>query len=297
MAGIVGKDMNKPGHPEVPEMGGFGIIIGFVVGILLALVFETFFGKMLAIDRVALLAALATVLIVALIGVLDDLLRIGQVSKAVLPVFSALPLIAMKIGKSTMRLPFLGPVDFGIFYYLILVPLGITGAANGVNMLAGFNGLEVGLGIIATGSLAIIAYTIKATTSFVLLLAMLGALLAIFYYNWYPAKVLIGDVGTFSIGAIVAVAVIMGNFESAGVIVIIPYFLDFLIKAVNRFPTRGWWGKYYEGRLHCPQSRPIGLCQFVMKLSGGIHERILVLVLIGIEAVFGLIAVLLYAKF
>lgn len=297
MAGIVGKDMNKPGQPEVPEMGGLGIIIGFGAAIFLAIAFEICLGEMLTIDLIALLAAFATILLVALIGILDDLYGISQAAKALLPIFAALPLIAIKIGKTTMKLPFLGPVDFGIYYSLILVPLGITGAANGVNVLGGFNGLEIGMGLIATGSLAIIAYTLHASTSLILLLAILGALLATLYYNWYPAKVLIGDVGTFSIGAIVAVAVIMGDFEAAGIIVITPYFLDFLIKAVNRFPSRGWWGVNKNSKLHCPRSRPVGLCQFIMRISGGIHERTLALVLIGIEAVFGLIAVLIYAKF
>jgi UDP-N-acetylglucosamine--dolichyl-phosphate N-acetylglucosaminephosphotransferase len=296
-AGIVGRDMNKPGQPEIPEMGGLGIIIGLGAGIFLAIAFEICLGKMLAIDLITLLAAFATILLVALIGILDDLYGIGQAAKALLPIFAALPLIAIKTGKTIIKLPFLGPVDFGIYYALILVPLGITGAANGVNVLGGFNGLEIGMGLIATGSLAIIAYTIKATTSFVLLLAVLGALLATLHYNWYPAKVLIGDVGTFSIGAIVAVAVIMGDFEVAGVIVITPYFLDFMIKAVNRFPSKGWWGIHKNNKLHCPPSRPVGLCQFIMRFSGGIRERTLALVLIGIEAVFGLIAVLLYARF
>ena len=39
---------------------------------------------------------------------------------------------------------------------------------------------------------------------------------------------------------------------------------------------------------------PVGLGQFIMKLTGGIHERTLVILLMGIEAVFGTMAVLLY---
>ena len=164
-------------------------------------------------------------------------------------------------------------------------------------MLAGFNGLEVGMGIAAIGSLAFIAYTIDATTSLVLLLAMLGALLAALYYNWYPARILIGDVGTLMIGAVIATAVILGNFESAGFIVIIPYFLDLLIKAANGFPSKGWWGSYKDGKLYCSNSTPVSLCQWIMKLTGGITERNLVLSLIGIEAVFGLIAIIMFARF
>jgi len=293
-AGITGRDLNKPGEPEVAEMGGLGIASGFGAGVIAAIALETFFPQALSVDLIALLAALATVLIVTLIGVFDDLIRIGQRVKALTPIFAALPLMAIEAGQSAMKIPFIGRVDFGLIYPLILVPLGVTGAANAVNMLAGFNGLEVGMGTVAVTSLAIIAYLAEASTSLVLLLAALGALLVTLRYNWYPAKVLIGDVGTLSIGAIIASAVILGDFETAGVIVIIPYFLDFIIKALNRFPSTGWSGLYREGKLYCPSSRPVSLCQLIMKLSGGIRERDLVLVLMGIEALFGLIAVWIY---
>ena len=40
-----------------------------------------------------------------------------------------------------------------------------------------------------------------------------------------------------------------------------------------------------HGKLYCPDSGPISLCQLIMKLCGGISERNLVLLLMGIEAV------------
>jgi len=176
----------------------------------------------------------------------------------------------------------------------VLVPLGITGAANAANMLAGFNGLEVGMGIVIVVSLSIIAYLIGEMTALIILLAALGASLATIYYNWYLAKIFIGDVGTLSIGAIIATAVIIGSFESAGVIIVIPYAVDFLIKAKNKFPARNWWGIYKNGKLYRPDSGPVGLCQLIMKVCGGISERNLVLVLMSIEAIFRVAAILLY---
>jgi UDP-N-acetylglucosamine--dolichyl-phosphate N-acetylglucosaminephosphotransferase len=161
-------------------------------------------------------------------------------------------------------------------------------------MLAGFNGLEVGMGVVAIGALAVIAYLIGQTTALIILLAALGALIAALYYNWYPAKVLVGDVGTLTIGAVVASAVIIGNYETAGVIIIIPYVVDFLIKAKNHFPGKNWWGTYKNGKLYCPEGGPVGLGQLIMKVFGGISERNLVLALMGIEAVFGVIAILVY---
>ena len=293
-AGIVGKNMNSESKEEIPEMGGLMIAAGFGAGIVFAIFLRTFFDLFLSVSLTSILAALSTILIVVIIGVFDDLISIRQKFKAFLPVFAALPLMAIKEGYSMIRIPFLGIVNFGIFYPLLLVPLGITGAANAVNMLAGFNGLEVGMGVVAVGSLAIIAYLIGQTTALIILMAALGALIATLYYNWYPAKILVGDVGTLSIGAVIACAVIIGNYETAGVIIVIPFVVDFLIKAKNHFPGKNWWGVYKDGKLYCPDSGPVGLCQLIMKVCGGISERNMVLVLIGIEAVFGVIAILFY---
>jgi UDP-N-acetylglucosamine--dolichyl-phosphate N-acetylglucosaminephosphotransferase len=291
-AGIVGKNMNSEKQEEIPEMGGLVIAAGFGAGIIFVIFLRTFFDLFLSVSLTSILAVVSTVLIVVIIGVFDDLISIRQWIKAIIPVFAALPLMAIKEGYSLMRIPFVGMIDFGIFYPLVLVPLGITGAANAINMLAGFNGLEVGMGTVAVGSLAIIACLIGQITSLIILMAALGALVAALRYNWYPAKILVGDVGTLSIGAVIASAVIVGNYETAGVVIIIPYVVDFLIKAKNRFPY--CFGVYREGKLYCPDSGPVGLCQLIMKMFGGISERNLVLVLMGIEAIFGVIAILLY---
>jgi len=239
-AGIVGKDMNKPGQPEVAEMGGLVTAAGFSAGILLIVALKTFTQQFNAINLQYLLAALSTVLTAVLTGIFDDFVSLKQWVKTILPMFSALPLIAAKAGDTTIVIPFVGQMNFGIIYSLVFVPIGVAIAANGVNMLAGFNGLEVGMGLVGMTSLTIIAFHLGETTALVILLSALGALLATLRYNWYPAKVFIGDAGTFSIGAIMASAVIIGNFEMAGVIIMIPYAIDFFIKAKNRFPSHGW---------------------------------------------------------
>jgi UDP-N-acetylglucosamine--dolichyl-phosphate N-acetylglucosaminephosphotransferase len=131
-------------------------------------------------------------------------------------------------------------------------------------------------------------------TALIILLAGMGALLATLRYNWYPAKIFIGDASTFSIGAMMVAAVIIGNFELAGVIIMIPYAIDFFIKAANRFPSHGWEGIYREGKLYCPEPRIKGLAQLIMQLTGGVSERNLTLILIGTEAVFGGIAIWLF---
>ena len=292
--GLTGKDRNKPSLPETPEMGGFGIIAGFSAGVLVAVALFTFpfFELNLNLGLITILAALSTILIMAIIGVIDDLFSINQLVKASIPLFAAMPLVAVKAGETTMALPFIGSIDFGIWYALLLIPIGIAGASNVTNMLEGFNGLGAGMGIVACTSLAFIAWKTGSHEALIILIAMIGALLAFFYYN-FKGKIFMGDIGTLSIGAVIACSVIIGNFETAGVIVIIPYALDFIIKAKNRFPSSDWWGTYKDGKLTCP-GKPVGLCQLIMKFTGGISEKNLVLSLIGIELIFGIIAVMIY---
>lgn len=295
VSGLTGRDLHKPDKPTIPEMGGLGIVAGFLAGVLLAVALDTFFAGLLSIETATLLAVLSTVLIVTLVGILDDLFALPQSVKAILPLLAALPLVAIEAGQTVMVVPVWGRIDFGVAYALLLVPLGVTGAANAANMLAGFNGLEVGLGLVAMASSAVIVAMIGASTALVILLAGIGALLAALRVNWFPAKVMIGDVGTLSIGAIIAAAVIVGDIETAGVVIIIPYAFDFLLKALSGFPSKEWWGELRDdGRLCCPRRFPVSLPQLVMKLTNGIRERDLALVLMGVEAAFGLVAIGLY---
>lgn len=289
---ITGKDMHKKGERMVPEMGGVVTVFSFSLGIVLLIGWKTFLQENLPVDTSSLLSVLSVVLIIGLVGVMDDFLNIRQKIKAILPLFAALPLSAIKAGTPTMSLPFIGQAYFGVFYPLLLVPIGVTGASNAWNMLAGFNGLEVGMGIVAMIFLSVVAYTVESTTALYILAVALGALFATLYYNWYPAKIFIGDAGTLSIGAIIACCVILGNFEKAGVIITIPHIVDFLIKLLHKLPKS--FGLYKDGKLYCPNNKPVGLCQLIMKISGGIGERNLVLSLMGIETIFGAVAVLVY---
>jgi len=297
-AGIVGKDVNKPDKPEVAEMGGLVIVMAFAVGVCAAIGLSRFAPEAIpGLQREQLLATLASVLIIAMIGVFDDLIHVRKPLKMIAPIAAALPLIAVKAGAPTIKFPHFGLVDFGLWYALVIVPIGMTGAANAANILGGFNGLEAGLGFIAVSALAVITYTTGQMTPFVVCTCLAAALFVTLFFNWHPAKVFIGDVGTLSIGAVLCCAAVFGNCETAGAIVMIPYGLDFAVKVKNRLPSLGWWGEIRDGKLHCPADGPVGLCQLVMKLYGGVSEIRLVVTLFVLEAACAGLAVFLYGRF
>lgn len=281
--GMTGKDVNKPDRPEVAEMGGIAIVAGFTSGILLAIFFNTFFG--FDFNLVNVLAALITIHSVAFMGVVDDLIDIPQKYKALLPLFAAIPLVAVKAaGSTSVAIPFLGVVNFGMFYILVLIPIGVAVASNLTNMLAGFNGMEAGMGAVIFLAMGILAIKDGSVEMLLISLSMLAALLAFLHFNIYPSKAFPGDVGNLTIGAALATAVIIGNFESAGAILVIPYVMDFFIKAYNRFPSSQWWGEYRDGKLYPVEGKVRGFAQLVMKKFNGISEQNLVRFFIGFEA-------------
>ncbi|MFH1721829.1 MAG: hypothetical protein ABH950_04400, partial [Candidatus Altiarchaeota archaeon] len=119
------------------------------------------------------------------------------------------------------------------------VPVGVTGASNVVNMLAGFNGLMSGLGIISCLSLTLVSLSLGQYTSAYLLLTMVGAQAAFHLFNRYPAKVFPGDTGTLSLGALITAAIVVGNIEFWGVL-----FLG--VHILNATMSLGSVGRFFE---------------------------------------------------
>src|SRR3989338_7637157 len=136
-AGLIGKDMNKYSKPEVPEVGGIIVIFGFLAGILLYIAIKTFYIQSIEFV-IEILAVMATILIAAIIGFIDDILgwKIGlrQYQKPILCLIAAIPLAVINAGESNITLPLIGGVDIGILFPLLIVPIAISGAANGFNM-------------------------------------------------------------------------------------------------------------------------------------------------------------------
>ena len=280
--GITGVDVHKVNKPRVPEMGGVVIMAGYLTGILTLLTLQQGILPQL-------LAALSAVLMVCMVGMMDDVLGLSQRTRTILPILASLPLITILGGDRTMLVPFLGSVYLGMFYPLILVPIGFTAASNLVNLLAGFNGLEAGMGAIATASLTMAALLSGHSLCAYILAPMLGALIAFFIYNRYPAKIFPGNSGTYSIGGAIAAAVILGDMEVVGAVCLMPYIIEFFIKARTRFKGQCFGVVNPDGTLS-PMNPIQSLAHLVMK-RGGYTEARVVKRLLLIEALFGASAV------
>ncbi|MFQ6125776.1 MAG: hypothetical protein ACE5R6_14405 [Candidatus Heimdallarchaeota archaeon] len=254
--GIVGIDFHKVDKPRVPEMGGVIILIGMISSIIITATFVD------TISKTILLAALCTLTLIAIIGMIDDLFPLKQSQKVILCAFGSAPLVMIRFGRSLVYIPFFGILELGRIYWFIIIPIAITGAANAINMLAGLNGLETGIGAIACGGLVICAFITDSNISAIFGLTLLGALLAFLKYNIYPAKIFPGDTGTLIIGASLAIMSTMGNMEKAGAVALLPmagtailglHFFELFFKAKTKFNGESFGVLSDEGKLKPPK--------------------------------------------
>ncbi|WP_457750648.1 MraY family glycosyltransferase [Thermococcus sp.] len=272
-AGIVGRDIHKPNQPEVAEMGGLALIIGTgIAGVFI----EGLPGWLLSVF-----------LLFGVVGIIDDLTYLRQLHKVLLSLLVSLPLLMVKVAPTVSILGF--TLNLGLLYPIFAI-LFVTGSANLVNMLAGFNGLEVGtsgiallfLALITDGPARIIALTGSATA------------FAFLLWNHYPARVFPGDTGTLSLGALIGLVGILGKVEFYAVILLIPHFLDFVIKATGvRFGVRkhGRTVVLQDGTLKAPPYP--SLLGFIMRRIR-VTEPKLVAVMWLIEVLLGFLVMALH---
>ncbi|MBI2507699.1 hypothetical protein HYV89_01990 [Candidatus Woesearchaeota archaeon] len=304
--GLIVKDQNKDGKPLVPISGGMAVLSGFFTGLMCFIFLTTFFpdGNKLVLDNkvlMFLLSSTISIIMITFVGFIDDLIirrdnesssGLKQWQKPLLTLAAAIPLMVVNSGVSTLSVPVFGRVDIGLIYPLIFIPIGVVGAANMVNMLAGFNGLETGMGIIYTGMLGVYAYfnmeglfLAERTSAVIISAVVFSSLIAFYIFNRYPARILPGDSLTYLLGGILASIAIVGNLEKAALILSIPFLIELILKMRGRFKKQSY-GYYLNGKVKSHYDKIYSLPHIFTK-TGRFTEKQIVYFFVVLELIFG----------
>lgn len=186
---------------QIPTMAGL-VMVGVITVVTLLLNFSR---QQTYLPLVGMLAA-------GVVGLIDDIINIRGASLGIAGLrsiikFSLILSIALgaslysyyKLGYSSIAVPFYGQFSIGIFL-IVLLTFTIVSIANAANISDGLDGLSGGLLSIAFTTYAFIAIlqgnfgiaTFCATAT--------GTLLAYTWFNIYPARFFMGDVGSFAFG-------------------------------------------------------------------------------------------------
>jgi UDP-N-acetylglucosamine--dolichyl-phosphate N-acetylglucosaminephosphotransferase len=198
-------------------------------------------------------------------------------TRIILVILASIPLVVINAGESVIALPFIGAVNLGLLYPLLLIPLGITGAATTFNFLAGMNGLESSQGCIIFTALGVVTYFTGNTWLTLICLIIAFSLLGFLYFNKSPAKVFPGDVLTYPIGGLIAIIVILGNIERIGLFFFIPYIIEVALKSRGNLKKQSFGKPNKDKSLDLLYDKIYGMTHFsiwfLKKFKKKVYER------------------------
>jgi phospho-N-acetylmuramoyl-pentapeptide-transferase len=221
-----------------PTMGGLLVIL-VVIGL---------FYLLRGFPQRAIIAPLATLLLVGGLGAVDDFLnaRTGEGIRArhkMLWLVVVAAVVAFQIQSTysidEVAVPFIGAVGIAPWVFVVFAAFAIIASSNGVNLTDGLDGLAGGTLIFAFVAFLLIALlnvvpqpdgTLGNQPNLAFLCALIvGALLGFLWFNVHPAQIFMGDSGSLALGATLAVIALI-----SGQILVLPLIgLVFVIETAS----------------------------------------------------------------
>ncbi|WP_411348154.1 MraY family glycosyltransferase [Paenibacillus sp. WLX2291] len=270
----------------MPRMGGLGIFLAFTIAFLFVLPFLPF--DLPARDANFMKAFFTAGAIIILIGVLDDRFELsakvklgGQLAAACIVVFGY-----------GIRVDFLD-IPFQDNYFSLenwisipLTILWIVGVTNAINLIDGLDGLAAGVSAIAIGSIFTMSLIMGNYPVAVLCVLLLGAIVGFLYFNFHPAKIFMGDTGSLFLGFSLAMLSLLGFKQIAVVSFITPLIIIGVPLSDTFFAIIRRW--VHKKPIFAPDKGHLHHCLRELGLS----HRQTVLLIYGIAAFFGVLAII-----
>lgn len=246
--GVLVRDYYKLKPTYIPDKGGLAIMFacGLMICIFPMLVYVTqqiigYFGIEGLREPILLKindAIVMVLLVFGIFGLMDDYIDLGRPLKIIMLVLFTTPMI-LSVDTEHIIYPLFGLIDIqgstfmdipvDSLYRFLLVPIFIIVGANLVNMHSGFNGLASGTSLIILITLIIKSQWDSYTGDIIAIGAITGALLALWWFNMFPSKIIEGNTGSLMIGSAIGMCIVIKGFLIAGFFMLIPHTFNFLL--------------------------------------------------------------------
>lgn len=236
-------DLHKPNKPLVPN--GLGIFYVLISVVYLFLLYSLNIIKVSNGVSPPLTLAVC-ILFGGFMGLMDDWIDLKWRYKAFLPLIAAIPLAAFAyhnpLVRTYMAIPLLGTVDFGVWYYLVIIPVLVTIVTNTVNQLGGLNGLET-----VCPAIIMIGLMVMSPSNGVLLYVPLAVWLVLAALN-FEGKIFVGNTGSFAIGMTLASFGIISDLKLDLIVCVLPYIFNSALILLTFFIFRAKAAVSFDGK-------------------------------------------------
>lgn len=190
-----------------------------IIGVVSIFIVTFFFN----LNRAETWLPLAALVGGGVVGLLDDIINIRGSGKGVAGLrsslkFAMITILAaalgwffyVKLGYTSVHIPFAGDMALGWLIVPIFV-LAVVATSNAVNISDGLDGLAGGLLAVSYGTFGVIALLQDQILLSGFCFTVVGALLSYLWFNIYPARFFMGDVGSFAFGTSLGVVAMLTN--------------------------------------------------------------------------------------
>jgi UDP-GlcNAc:undecaprenyl-phosphate GlcNAc-1-phosphate transferase len=269
----------------VAYLGGLAIFIGFILAL----------GVMMQPSRQLTALVLGCVLLVV-VGVIDDKRGLSPWVKLIWQFVAAGIALSGGIGITAITNPLGGVIDlswgrfavhlFGLDFHIAPIAnavslLWMVGLANTINFLDGLDGLACGVSGIAAFVIFLLSVGPRVNQPEVALLAIIlaGAAFGFLPYNFYPARIFMGDSGAYFLGLCLAMLSIYSGAKLATAVLVLGFpIMDAIWAATRRLAQRK--SPFRADRQHFHH----------LLVDAGMSQRQAVLTLYAVAWIFGLTA-------
>lgn len=175
-----------------------------------------------------------------LLGLYDDIIKFFELDRqsgysglgtgvkfliqAVLGIFIG-AMMYINLGIDIIHVPFFGVIHFGP-WFIPMAAFLVVGFSNSLNITDGMDGLASGLLMISLFGFLILSTSILDTPLSLFIALWLGGIIAFLYFNVFPARLFLGDVGALSFGASLATVGLLTGKVIALIIIGLPFIID-----------------------------------------------------------------------
>lgn len=277
----VPKDDRRMHGKPVPRLGGIAIYFGIVVS----------FVRLMPWDRQIFGIILGGTLMMC-IGIYDDLKNMNPKAKLMAQTASAFIVFYFSVQLRVIAnlFPF-GPkyFIFPLWLSLILTVFWIVGITNTVNLIDGLDGLAAGIVCIACIAVAYTSAMNGRLETTYIMLSVAGATLGFLLFNFYPAKIFMGDAGSMLLGFMLASLSLVGDTPTKGTTLFVTV-VPMMILALPIFDTAFAIVRRMVNKRPIMQADKGHLHHRIMAMGFG--QRRTVLALYSISAIMGVAGIL-----
>ena len=181
---------------STPFFGGIAIFTGIICSLL-------FWADIENIQYI-----LVSILIVFIVGVIDDLRQITAFKKLIGQIIATLILIFLGDIHIDSMHGVLGVYDLPLWIGTLFTVFVVIVITNGYNLIDGVDGLAGGIGLVSSVSFGVIALIMEQTDMALIAFTLMGALFGFLKYNVFPARIFMGDTGSLVVGMILSILAI-----------------------------------------------------------------------------------------